>query len=383
MKPLLLRTLACLFLFLLQSSTAIVVANSDNQPGPQVPAKAWVLIDTHSGQQLAQHNAHNKYPAASLNKLMTIELVLEKIKAGELKTDDTVIINHRPLPKNAAQLYLRNGEHIDIETLLHGMAIHSANDAARSLAEHLAGSEQAFAGLMNKRAQQLGMSDSHFSDATGLDHKGQGASAHDLAILARHITQDHSKFFPVFSTKNFTHNNLEFYNRNSLLWQDNRVTGIKTGYTRAAGYCIAASATRDDSRLIAVVLGADKEQDRITAAQQLLDYGFNSFTAQKVYNGKTPITRIPLWMGSQDSLAVGVKRDLYVTLAHGQRPDTRTRIQVDKVIYAPVKQGQQIGLVTITLDGNPLKEVPLIALESVGTGSAFNQMFDSIRLWFH
>jgi D-alanyl-D-alanine carboxypeptidase (penicillin-binding protein 5/6) len=383
MKRLLLQTLASLFLFLLQSFATIVVANSGNQPGPQVAARAWILIDADSGQQLAKHNAHNKYPVASLNKLMTIELVLEKIKAGELKTDDTVTINHRPLPKNAAQLYLRNGEHVDIETLLHGTAIHSANDAARSLAEHLAKSEQAFADLMNKRAQQLGMSHSHFSDATGLDHKGQGTSAHDLAMLARHIAQDHSEFFPVFSQKKLIHNILEFYNRNTMLWQDNRVTGIKTGYTRAAGYCIAASATRDDSRLIAVILGADNEQHRITAAQQLLDYGFNSFTVQKVYNGNTTITRIPLWMGSQDSLAVGVKRDLYVTLVRGRRPDTHAELLVNKVVYAPVEQGQQIGLVSITLDGSPLKEVPLIALESVDTGGVFNQIFDSIRLWFH
>lgn len=383
MKLLLLQTLASLSLLLIQSSAAIVLANSGNQHGPRIAARAWILIDAHSGQQLAQHNAQSQYPVASLNKLMTAELVLEKIVGGKLKTDDTVIINYQSLPKNAAQLYLRDGEHVDVETLLHGMAIHSANDAARALAEHVAQSEQAFVTLMNKRAQQLGMSHSHFSDATGLDHREQGASARDIAMLARHIAQQHSGFYPVFSKKKFIHNNLEFYNRNTMLWQDSRVTGIKTGYTRAAGYCIAASATRDDMRLIAVVLGADNEQDRITATQQLLDYGFNSFLVQKVYNGNAAITRVPLFMGSQDSLAVGVKQDLYVTLARGRQPDTRTELLVNKVVYAPVEQGQQVGLVSISLDGSPVKEVPLIALESVDTGGIFDRMFDAVRLWFH
>lgn len=349
---------------------------------PEIGAKAWLLMDGNSGQVLAQHNAEKKLPVASLNKMMTAEVILEEIAAGRLGFDNTVVVKQHHLPAAAAKLHLKNGEHVDIETLLQATVISSANDAAMALAEHTLETESAFSQAMNDRAMKLGMQHSSFTDATGFDTEKQYSSAYDMALLAHHIIHHHSDFYANFRLKQFVYKGLEFYSNNTLLWQDKHVDGLKTGSNRKAGYCIAASAVKNGMRLIVVILGADSEQDRLAYAKRLLNYGYSNYESRLIYEGNKTITRIPLWMGSNDTISVGIEKNLYVSLAHGRQAQTRAELLVENPVQAPVAKGQKIGRLLVKLDDNTLTEVPLVALETAGSGNIFNRISDTVQLWF-
>lgn len=346
---------------------------------PDINATAWALVDGNSGLLLAQSNAAARLPVAGLNKLMTANVVLEHIASGVLEADKIIAVNNKAVPGN--RLFLKNDEYAEVETLLQGMAIHSANDAAVVLAQHVAKTEPGFAALMNSHASDIGMTDSKFSDATGLED-GQYSSAHDMAILARHLVHKHSNFYASFRLKQFVYRDLEFFNSNALLWRNSSVDGLMSSRNKKAGFCTVVSAVRDGMRLIVTVLGARSESAGINAADTLLDHGYDNYESRLIYEGNRVITTIPLWMGSRDSLQVGIADNLYVTLAHGQHTQTRAELVVNKAVQAPVEKGQVVGTLLLKLDDNILARTPLIALEKAGTGNIFNRISDTVQLWF-
>jgi D-alanyl-D-alanine carboxypeptidase (penicillin-binding protein 5/6) len=350
-------------------------------PPPVLAAGAWLLVDHDSGQVLAEHDADRALAPASLAKLMTAYLLFERLKAGNLKLDDAVTVSANAAGRNALKLFLRAGQQARVEDLLKGMLVRSANDATVALVEHVAGSEAAFVEEMNRKAQAFGLSNTVYTNATGLDQPGQTSTARDITRLAGLLLRDFPGQSALFAVKEFTYNEIKQYNRNALLWRDASVDGMKTGRTRAAGYCLVATARRGTMRLVATVLGAADEAGRVDGAQRLLDHGFRHFETRLLYAAEAPAAKVRVWMGSESVLPLGVERNLYLTLARGLHEKLRARLTVKELQYAPVRRGQRVGTLALDVDGRPYAEYPLVALAEVGTGNFFQRVFDRIQLW--
>lgn len=349
---------------------------------PSLPAKAWLLIDFHSGKELASHNADTLRPPASLTKLMTSYLVFAALKAGSLKLDDRIVVSERATRAAGSRIFLRTGDEVVAEDLIKGMIVRSANDAAIALAEYLAGTEAAFVEQMNSRLREWGLSRSSFRSVTGLDRDGHQATARELTEIGRRLLADFPEYYYWFALKEFTYNGIRQYNRNALLWRDESADGIKTGHTRAAGWCLIGSSTRGDMRLIATVLGAEDDLRRTAATEALLDYGFRHFETRRLYAADVPATRVRVWMGDDGVLPLGIGRDLYLTLPRGTHAKLRARMTVGDVQYAPVAAGQRIGTLALDVDDKTLAEYPLVALKTIDRGNIVQRALDQVRLWF-
>lgn len=361
----------------------IGIGSAQAQTPPTLDAQAWLLVDHHSGSVLTEHHADRPLPPASLTKLMTAYLAFERLRAGLLRLTDPVRVSGHAASAPASRLYLRAGESVTVEELLKGMVVRSANDAAVALAEHIAGSEAAFAALMNERAQAWGMTRTYFVNATGLDRPGHISTARDMSRITSALIRDFPDYYAWFALKQYAYHKARQYNSNALLWRDDSVDGVKTGHTRGAGFCLVASAKRGDMRLIATVLGARDDGGRLDAAQRLLDYGFRTFETRLVYAANRPATQARVWMGETDQLALGVTENLYVTLPRGWYDKLRPQLTIDPALQAPVKQGQKLGVLALKLEEQVLGEYPLVALQEIGTGGLFQRTLDSVRLWFH
>ena len=349
----------------------------------RLDAQAWLLADHHSGAVLTEHRADVPLPPASLTKLMTAYLVFERLRAGRLQLADPVRVSANAAAAPASRLSLRAGESVSVEELLKGMIVRSANDAAVALAEHVAGSEAAFVAQMNERARAWGMTRTHFVTATGLDRRGHISTARDMSRTASALIRDFPDYYAWFALKQYAYHKARQYNSNALLWRDDSVDGVKTGHTRGAGFCLVASAKRDDMRLIATVMGARDDGSRLNAAQRLLDYGFLNFETRLVYAANHPATQTRVWMGATEQLALGVAHNLYVTLPRGWYAKLKPQLTIDPLLQAPVKQGQKLGMLALKLEEQVLGEYPLVALHEIGAGGLFQRTVDGIRLWFH
>ena len=279
-------------------------------------------------------------------------------------------------------MFIEVGKKVKVEDLLRGIIIQSGNDASVAMAEHVAGSEAGFADLMNQYVSQMGMTNTHFMNATGLPSADHYASARDLAVLAERTINDHPDYYGIYSEKVFTFNGIEQPNRNRLLWRDATVDGLKTGHTNEAGYCLVASAKKDGMRLISVVLGTRSEEARARETQKLLNYGFRYFETMSLYEAGAELTRNPLWKGLQDQVSLGVLEDIVITVPRGSRKLVEAKLEVDSIIEAPVTQGQELGQLKITLNGETLVEKPLLALKAVEEAGFFARLWDSIKLFF-
>jgi len=350
-------------------------------PAPDVRAAAWLLVDHGSGQVLAEHRADARVAPASLVKLMTAYLLFQKLQAGTLKLDDWVRIGPGAWAAKGARIFLQPGTRALAENLLKGMIVASANDAALALAEHVAGSEEKFVAEMNATARALGMDNTVFVNVTGLDQAGQRSSARDLGRLARALIRDFPDRYKLFALKEFTYAQSALYNRNALLWRDAAADGVKTGQTRAAGFCLVASAQRGQMRLIAVVLGAKNEAARTEAGERLMDYGFRNFETRLLYGAGAPAATRRVWMGDSGELPLGLERDLYLTLPRGGHERLRARLTAPDTLHAPVGRGQRIGTLALELDRQPYAEYPLVALKEIKTGNILRRALDHIRLW--
>ena len=364
-------------------------------PDAPVPtgAKAWVLMDHASGQVLAGDNIDTPLDPASLTKVMTSYVVAAEMARGKVKAEDMVRISENAWKSGGAGTdgsysALAVNSEVKLDDVLHGLVIQSGNDAAIALAEHVAGSEAAFVDLMNRYAAQLGMTNSHFENAHGLTAEGHVMTARDIALLSRALISQFPEHYALYSIKEFTYGGIQQWNRNGLLWKDASVDGLKTGHTAAAGYCLAASAKREDQRLISVVLGIDSSNRsegfrlREEGNLALLNWGFRFFETHRVYEAGARVADQKLWRGEQDTVALGVEQPLLVTLPRGRYGDLKPTMDVPAELVAPIAKGQAIGTVRLSLDGKVVAERPLIALEAVPEGGFFKRMSDDFWKWW-
>ncbi len=350
---------------------------------PQVPVRAYVLMDYQSGNLLANLKGDERMEPASITKLMTAYVIYKALKSGKIHLTDQVTISEKAWRTQGSKMFVKIGSQVPVEDLLMGMVVQSGNDATVALAEHVAGSEETFVRLMNQEAERLGMTNSHFANAPGMPDPNHYMSAHDIALLARALIQDFPEHYPRYSVRSFKYNNIEQQNRNLLLLTDSSVDGMKTGHTESAGYCLVASAKRNDTRLISVVLGANKEKERFQASQALLNYGFSFFESRKLYDANTPIVTTRIWKGQQNELPLGVAQPLYVTVAKGQAPQVNTTTTVQPTIVAPVQKDQAFGEIVVKMGDQEVSKTPLVALKDVPESGWFGRMIDSILMFFY
>ncbi|MDH5612636.1 MAG: D-alanyl-D-alanine carboxypeptidase [Gammaproteobacteria bacterium] len=349
---------------------------------PQIAAKNYILIDFDSGRILAESDADAQIEPASITKLMTSYVVYKEIEAGRLNLSDQVLISEKAWRMGGSRMYLEVGTKVSVEQLLKGLIIQSGNDASVALAEHVAGSEDAFVDLMNQYAVKLGMANTYYKNCTGWPDAEHLTSARDIATLAETFIKEFPEHYKGYSEKVFTYNNIKQYNRNKLLWRDKTVDGLKTGHTESAGYCLVSSAKRADMRLISVVLGTESEEARAVVSQSLLNYGFRFFETHKLYAAGETLNESRVWQGDKEQVALGLASDLHVTIPRGAYKQMDALMNVDANITAPFKKGSPLGEVRIMLDEEELSSVPLVALQQVEKGNFFQITKDYILKLF-
>lgn len=350
---------------------------------PQLAAKSYMLMDAASGKVLIESNSDERLPPASLTKLMTAYIATLEIQKGQISDSDMVTVSEKAWRTGGSRMFIQVNTQVSVDDLLHGIIIQSGNDASVAMAEHIAGSEEAFADMMNTTAQRLGMSNTHFMNATGLPDPEHYSSAHDMAKLARAIIYQDPAHYAIYAQKEFFWNNIKQPNRNLLLWRDKTVDGLKTGHTEEAGYCLVASAVRDGMRLISVVFGTDSEQARAAETQKLLTYGFRFFETRTFYQKGVELAQQQVWKGQQSQVKAGLAEDLTLTLPRGQLDKLQASMSFSDTLIAPISQGQVVGKVEVKLGEEVLHSADLVALEAVEEGGLFRRLWDSIRLFFY
>jgi D-alanyl-D-alanine carboxypeptidase (penicillin-binding protein 5/6) len=348
---------------------------------PELPFKSYYLADFSTDTVLAESNADERLPPASLTKLMTAYVVFAALKDGRLHLDDEVPISKKAWRTPGTRTFVEVGTQVKAEDLIRGMLIQSGNDASVALAEDIAGSVPKFVEAMNQRAQMLGMTDSVFRNPTGLPAAGHVSTARDLATLARALIRDFPEYYAVYREREFTYNGIRQHNRNALLWRDPSVDGMKTGHTVAAGYCLVTSAERDGMRLIAVIMGADSARARTVGAEKLLDYGFRAYETHTLYSAGQQISVARVLGGDPNVTPLGLAHDLVVTIPRGYYPSLSASMNLSAQLVAPLEQGTPVGEVEVLLDGNPLSNSPLIALKQVAEGGLWTKLVDKVDLW--
>ncbi|HEY9051486.1 MAG TPA: D-alanyl-D-alanine carboxypeptidase family protein [Gammaproteobacteria bacterium] len=366
------------FIFVAFASLAVQSAVSPVPAPPKLAANSYLLIDFNSGRILAEKNIDEKIEPASITKLMTAYVVYKEMEMGRLTLDEQVTVSKKAWEMGGSKMFIEVGKQVSVRDLLNGLVIQSGNDATIALAEHIAGSENVFADYMNQYARSLGMNDTHFVNSTGWPHKEHLTTARDIATLAKAVIQEFPERYKLYSEKEFTYNGIRQYNRNKLLWQDKTVDGVKTGHTETAGYCLVASAERDDMRLISVVLGTRSEKIRADVSQSLLSYGFRFYESNKLYAAGENINQARVWKGELEQLGVGLLEDLYVTIPRGQYKSLDAVMEINKNIEAPVEKGQQLGMVRVLLNNDEILSRPLVALQAVDKGSLWQRTKDQI-----
>ena len=338
---------------------------------PDVAAKNYLLIDFASGKVLAEKNADVRIEPASITKLMTAYVVYKEIEADRLSMDDMVDISEKAWRMGGSRMYLEVNSSVSVHDLLKGLIIQSGNDASVALAEHIAGTEATFVQLMNQYATELGMENTNFENCTGWPDKKHLTTARDIAKLSAAIIREFPEHYAWYSEKVYTYNDIKQYNRNKLLWRDETIDGLKTGHTESAGYCLVSSALRSDMRVISVVLGTDSEKSRASVSQALLNYGFRFYESHTLYDEGEVLSRPRIWKGEFETLTVGLSEALAITIPRGAYDKLDATMDIDKNIQAPIAKGQPVGVVKVSLNGDMLASVPLVALETVEEGNLF------------
>ncbi len=351
---------------------------------PDVAATSYILIDAKTGQVLIEENADEALPPASLTKIMTSYIAIEEIINGHLELDTPVHISEKAWRMEGSKTFVDVDSMVRAEDLLRGIIIQSGNDASVAIAEHIAGSEDAFADMMNQYAEVMGMQQSFFMNASGLDTEEyyNTMSARDLSIIARETVTKHKDFYPIYAEREFTYNGITQSNRNSLLFRDRNVDGLKTGWTDAAGYCLVASAERDGMRLISVVMGTASTEARAVETQKLLTYGFRYFETHQLYSEGQVLANVPVWSGEQSAVDLGVTEDVFVTIPRGQGENLSAAIDVEEAVTAPLAGGQIMGVVNVTLDSDLIYRGDVVAMQEVQQGSLFKRFIDWLTLFF-
>lgn len=368
-------------LFLLTLATS-------NQAAPLIPnapdldATSYILVDFNTGAILAEKNSSMQAEPASITKLMTVYVAFQELRNGTLKLDDKVTVSKKAWRTEGSRMFIEVGKQVIVEDLLQGIIVQSGNDASIALAEHIAGTEETFAQLMNQHAQTLGMTQTNFMNATGLPDNGHLTTAADIATLASAIIREFPEYYNWYSQLEFTYGGIRQFNRNKLLRRDRSVDGLKTGHTDSAGYCLAASAKRDNMRLVSVVLGTESDNARSSATQALFNYGFRFFETHELFTQKQVIESPRIWGGAQQTLAVGAGDALSATIPRGQSGALTVTTLFNQQLMAPIQAGTAVGEVQVTLQDKLVTRLPLLALETVPEGTLIQRLKDKVLLMF-
>ncbi len=351
---------------------------------PTLPVKAAILIEQSTGQVIAEQGADDRVEPASITKVMAAYVLFQELRAGRLKLDDQVRISENAWKGGlgGSRMFVVANSQVAAKDLLLGMIVQSGNDATIALAEHLAGTEEAFVQQMNTYAQRIGMKNSHFTNAPGLPDPEHYSTARDIALLSRTIIAEFPEYYEWYSTPEFTFNGIRQYNRNALLRRDESVDGIKTGHTESAGFCLASSAKRGEMRLIAVVMGSKTEETRAQESQSLLNYGFRFYETHTLYAKGQVLAEPKVWKGEVDKLALGVAEDVLVVIPRGKYEALQARMNLPSLLIAPVEAGQSVGSVRVELDKKLLVERPLVAIAAAPEGGIWRRTVDGFWLWF-
>ena len=349
---------------------------------PQLSARSYVLYDYHTGQVLTAKDPEVPQPPASLTKIMTAYVAFDALKKGELKLDDQVTISTEAWRTGGSRSFIDPAKPVPVEVLVHGVLTQSGNDATVALAEHMAGTQTAFADLMNEQAKRLGLAHTHFANPHGLPADDHYSTALDMAHLAAATIRDFPDYYPWYSLKSFTWNNITQPNRNRLLFWDKSVDGLKTGFTDAAGYCLVTSAKHDDMRLIVAIMGSASDRSRFQESQALFNWGFRFFETHRLYPAGEKRTDAPVFGGDERSVPLGLAQDTYVTVPRGKYAELAASVEVAPRLTAPVAKGSAQGTLRVKLGDEVLLERPLVALAQVEQGNIFRRAIDAARLWW-
>ncbi|MGM8909107.1 D-alanyl-D-alanine carboxypeptidase family protein [Psychrobacter sp. 1U1] len=364
-------------------SLSTVIANAAIQ-SPEMDNTAYVLMDYNTGEILAQKNANQPLPPASLTKMMTSYIIEQRLSSGDLTEDEQVLMSKNAWCRGSSSqscMYVPVNKTASVIDMLRGIIIQSGNDASKAMAEHIAGSETSFAILMNEQAKKLGMDNTNFVNATGMPDDGHQASALDLAKLARAIVKNSGEYYDIYAEKEFTYNGITQGNRNALLATDPTVDGLKTGHTDAAGYCLVASSNRDDMRLISVIMGTESPQARADQSRELLNWGFGHFTTVTKAPSNQFVSKLPVWFGEADEIELTTGDTLQVLTSKTQKNKITTVVDIPESIEAPVKKGQQIGKMLAVIDGKAVASVPIVATTDIEQSGFVNRMWQHVVRW--
>lgn len=359
-----------------------MVSSLSNIPAPTLGAKAWLTLDANSGQVIAAQNPQQTVEPASLTKLMSAYVIFDALESGRLKLDQKVHVSEKAWKTEGSRMFIDPNTEVSVDELLQGMLVQSGNDATVALAEAVAGSESAFAALMNQQAKVLGMKHTHFMNASGLPDPDHMTTVEDLAILARALVRRFPQYRHYDSQKEFTYNNIKQSNRNRLLWADPTVDGLKTGHTQSAGYCLVATALRDGRRVVSVLVGAASDAARTESSLKLLNWSFQNFDTVKLLDKDKPAVSARVWEGATETAGLGLSNALWVTVPRGRADDIKTEARYTQPLMAPLAEGARAGTLLVSLDGKELDQRPLVVLQSVEEAGFFGKLLDKIRLLF-
>lgn len=362
-----------------------IAADAQPRPVPAPPvigAKSYLVIDATTGSTLAELDPDLQLAPASLTKLMTAYVVFDALKQGQIALDDMVTISEKAWRMGGSRMFIEVGKQVSVENLLLGMIVQSGNDASVALAEYVAGSEGVFAEMMNQYSRNLGMTSSNWVNSTGWPADDHYTTARDLAVLTRALVLNFPDYYRWYSVREFTWNDIRQPNRNSLLWRDDSVDGVKTGHTDEAGYCLVSSAERDGMRVIAVVMGTASENSRITGSQAMINYAFRFFETRLLYKGGEAITSARTWKSANEETPLGVTDDLYITVPRGTYDELESTLDIPATLVAPIAEGQPIAELAVSLGDSEILRTPVRALEDNPTGSIWQRLRDTVSLWF-
>ncbi|MGK0272411.1 MAG: D-alanyl-D-alanine carboxypeptidase (penicillin-binding protein 5/6) [Cocleimonas sp.] len=368
-----------LILFFLLSSLSWAAGVS----APEIKASSYLLVDFHSGVELAEKNADKQIEPASITKLMTAYVIYKELAKGSVTADDKVLISKKAWKMEGSRMFVEAGKKVALSRMLNGLVVQSGNDAAVALAEHVAGSEAAFVTKMNEQAAALGMKSTQFQNSTGWPADKHYTTARDIVLLTRALISDYPKYYKLHALKEYTYNGIKQYNRNKLLWRDDTVDGVKTGHTESAGYCLVSSALRNDMRLISVILGAETEKARADYSQELLEFGFRFFETHKLYDKGSVLADARVWKGTKNTVPAGIVDDFYVTVQKGHYKQLKGLMELDKSLDAPIKRGDVVGTAIIKDGDQIVHEVTLLALDAVDAGGFWTKVTDSVKKLFN
>lgn len=351
-------------------------------PPPNINAHGYVLMDAKSGDIIAQKNMNMRMQPASLTKMMTLYLTFEALKSGRITLTDKARVSVKAWKTGGSRMFLKPGSDVAVAKLIQGIIVDSGNDACTTLAQYIGGTEKTFAVMMNQAAKKLGMNGTHYVDSTGLPRPDHYSTPHDMAILARALVNDFPAYYHFFSQKWLTYNGIRQPNRNRLLWRGSQFDGLKTGHTKEAGYCLVSSGMENGTRLISVVMGAPTDMARANDSQALLNYGFRFYKTHKLFSANQAIANPRIWMGQNKHVAMGLAKDLYVTIPIGQYKNLKATLKIQPKLMAPIQKGNTYGHVNVTLNGKPVAERDVIAFNNDPRGGLFSRMGDHIALFF-